>query len=349
MRLSCSLINKLDSSFLTLNIKMLDSKEKQVLVALIGCAIIALSVCIYITMNASSSLREIRNSRIRVINAGSSVEPYFQEWYTNNKDNVGSVETVDLHTTPKTSPQDWNIIAQDIAKSYDNYDAFIILHSPDEIPYTAAALSFMLENTKKPIIMSGEGLIDSLDLASTARIPEVVVASKGNLFRGCKMGPIPGTCVPLTSKNCFNIPEEPFNPMFVNPNVRVLVVKLFPGIDATYLAKFLEDENLAGIVFETCGSMPINEDMLQVISSLAGNGVIMVAASQCGESNYDIDPILMEAGVLSAKDMTAAAAFAKLHFLLANVPERLIIGKLMEKSMRGEMGRMESTLESRLV
>jgi len=315
------------------------------LVALIGCAIIALSVCIYITMNASSSLHEIRNSRIRVLNAGASVEPYFEEWYTQNKDNVGNVETIDLHTSAKTSPQDWNLIAQDIAKSYDNYDAFVILHSPDDIPYTAAALAFMLENTKKPIIMSGEGLIDSLNLASTARIPEVVVASKGNLFRGCKMSPIPGTCMPLNNTNCFAMPNEPFNPMFVNPNVRILVVKLFPGIDAMYLAKFLEDDNLAGIVFETCGSMPISKDILDVISSLSENGVIMVAASQCGETNYGIDPILMNAGVLSAKDMTAAAAFAKLHFLLANVPERRIIGQLMEKGMRGEIGMIVPSLK----
>tara|TARA_R110002050_G_scaffold172207_1_gene304477 strand:+ start:616 stop:792 length:177 start_codon:yes stop_codon:yes gene_type:complete len=42
--------------------------------------------------------------------------------------------------------KDWAIIAEDIGRNYDNYDAFVVLHGTDTMAYTASALSFMLEN-----------------------------------------------------------------------------------------------------------------------------------------------------------------------------------------------------------
>ncbi len=51
--------------------------------------------------------------------------------------------------------EDWVRIAEDIERNYDYYDAFIILHGTDTMAYTASALSFMLENLGKPIILTG--------------------------------------------------------------------------------------------------------------------------------------------------------------------------------------------------
>jgi L-asparaginase/Glu-tRNA(Gln) amidotransferase subunit D len=53
------------------------------------------------------------------------------------------------------TPEDWQHIADDIKAHYDQYDGFVILHGTDTMAFTASALSFMLENLGKPVIVTG--------------------------------------------------------------------------------------------------------------------------------------------------------------------------------------------------
>ena len=50
---------------------------------------------------------------------------------------------------------DWGLIARDIEKNYQDFDGFVILHGTDTMCYTSAALSFMLENLGKTVIITG--------------------------------------------------------------------------------------------------------------------------------------------------------------------------------------------------
>ena len=50
---------------------------------------------------------------------------------------------------------DWAKLAKDIQKYYDRFDGFVILHGTDTMCYTASALSFMLENLGKPVVLTG--------------------------------------------------------------------------------------------------------------------------------------------------------------------------------------------------
>lgn len=81
---------------------------------------------------------------------------------------------------------DWIRIATDIRKAYHNYDGFVVLHGTDTLAYTASALSFMMENLGKPVIITGsqipvaevrsdgmENLIGALITAGNIDIPEV--------------------------------------------------------------------------------------------------------------------------------------------------------------------------------
>lgn len=54
-----------------------------------------------------------------------------------------------------TCTKDWIDMATEIANSYDDYDGFVILHGTDTMAYTASALSFMLENLGKPVVLTG--------------------------------------------------------------------------------------------------------------------------------------------------------------------------------------------------
>ena len=53
------------------------------------------------------------------------------------------------------TPAVWIKLAQEIHQRMDQATGFVVLHSVDNLLYTAAALSFMLQNLTKPIIFTG--------------------------------------------------------------------------------------------------------------------------------------------------------------------------------------------------
>jgi L-asparaginase/Glu-tRNA(Gln) amidotransferase subunit D len=53
------------------------------------------------------------------------------------------------------SQSDWLKIATDVEAHHDTYDGFVILHGTDTMAYTAAGLSFLLHNLRKPVILTG--------------------------------------------------------------------------------------------------------------------------------------------------------------------------------------------------
>ena len=101
------------------------------------------------------------------------------------------------------SPRLWSQLVKIISERYNSYDGFVILHGTDTMAYTASALSFMLENLTKPVILTGsqlpinqlrtdgkENLITSIEIAAaahddgTAIVPEVCIYFSGKLLRG---------------------------------------------------------------------------------------------------------------------------------------------------------------------
>ena len=55
-------------------------------------------------------------------------------------------------------PHYWEMIAECITENYTDYDGFVVLHGTDTMAYTASALSFMLGNLHKPVIITGSQL-----------------------------------------------------------------------------------------------------------------------------------------------------------------------------------------------
>lgn len=52
-------------------------------------------------------------------------------------------------------PADWLRIAEVIRENYDAHDGFVILHGTDTMSYTAAALSYLIQDSPKPIVLTG--------------------------------------------------------------------------------------------------------------------------------------------------------------------------------------------------
>ncbi len=106
-------------------------------------------------------------------------------------------EYAPLMDSSDMTPQDWQHIAEDIKAHYDEYDGFVILHGTDTMAFTASALSFMLENLSKPVIVTGSqiplaelrsdgqiNLLNSLYVAANYPISEVTLFFNNRLYRG---------------------------------------------------------------------------------------------------------------------------------------------------------------------
>ncbi len=323
--------------------------ERTTLIALTVGAI-TMTILTLCLVKAKNRRELILNNRIHVIQAGGNFEHGFLETYEKQKNLFGNFDSVVLEphiNSGELEPGEWNGLVAEIDSKYRSYDAFVIVVGRSTLAYTASALSFMLENLGKPVILVDEEVAPAIKVASSTRIPEVMVFSDGNLIRGCKAVPwsTSGFSSPnypaLTEKTCLRPPSGAYIARGVNPKSKVIVVRMFPGIDAKYINNTMAKEMPNAIVFQMygLGYGPTNDDFLGVITMLAKKGVVMVSVSQVEQMNqpYEANDRFIAAGILDGRDMTTEAAFAKIHYLLANVEDRKLIGSLMSQNLRGEM------------
>jgi L-asparaginase len=280
------------------------------------------------------------------------------------------------------TPKDWLRMAQDIADRYDKYDAFIIIHGTDTMAYSASALAFMFENLGKPVIFTGSmiplidlrndgrnNMLNTLMYASRFDIPEVVLIFNNNVFRGCRSSKvnsnsvrgfaspnfpplgISGVHFDINHKMLLPPPTGAFRLRPINPNHKVVLIKLFPGIDARFLRSILDGNDVHGVVLETfgVGDAPTNKEFLDVIREMGQRGILLVNVSQCimhrvDEHDYQTGTKLAQMGVISGLDMTTEAAIGKLYYLLNNASNQQEALKLIREPLRGELVKTRSSL-----
>ncbi|PIN80498.1 hypothetical protein COV16_00850 [Candidatus Woesearchaeota archaeon CG10_big_fil_rev_8_21_14_0_10_34_8] len=100
--------------------------------------------------NVSECVTSDANSFSLIVN--DSIEIVKKNWGIEIKTKMIELFNVD---SSDMLPENWTILAEKIKESYDDFDAFIILHGTNTMGYTAAALSFALENINKPVILTG--------------------------------------------------------------------------------------------------------------------------------------------------------------------------------------------------
>lgn len=261
-------------------------------------------------------------------------------------------DIIEFNAPQDISPENWNELAMAIFKTYNDYDAFVILHNPETITYTASALAFMLENLNKTVIL-GSNAILAINLAQKYNIPEVVVCDGDRIIRGCRSKriknainspnyPYLGTNdgkIELNVKKILSNPKEPLKFIPVDPNKKIIVFKVFPGVDSKYLLGALKEQKIYGIILESyhSGFTPSDPQFAKLIADAVKNGIIVVSVSQ---NMGDVtDRSLESVGVICGRDMTTEAALAKLYIILSNVEKvsQLMANELMNISMRGEI------------
>lgn len=216
-------------------------------------------------------------------------------------------------------PDVWTEIAYLIRRHYDFYDSFVILHGTDTMAYTASALSFMLQNLSKPVILTGaqlpigvartdarENIITALEIAASQSdgqplVPEVCIyfqnvllrgnrakkkeTSQFNAFRSYNYPPLAEVGVSIEFNfpyiNTPNLASEFWVQTQLDDNVAIL--KLFPGITQNVVRSVLEIKGLRGVVLETfgAGNAPTLPWFLHELKEATERGIVILNVSQC--------------------------------------------------------------------
>lgn len=290
---------------------------------------------------------------------------------------IASWEMIDMDPlldSSNMSVEDWNAIGGIIAQNYDCYDGFVVFHGTDTMAYTASALSFMLENLAKPVIITGsqipicelrsdgkDNIVAALMIAASGLVNEVCIYFSGKLLRGNRatkysaddFRAFKSPNYPLLAEAGISItynnacllqkPREPFTFQRLE-NVPIGVIKVFPGIQFE-LFRNIMTENLKGVVIETFGSGNIpsaGRALLPIIEKAFANGTVVTVCTQCPQGTvhlgtYEASNELMKAGAVSGRDMTTEAAVAKLYYLFSKGYDAKTVCRLMETNLRGEI------------
>jgi L-asparaginase len=276
-------------------------------------------------------------------------------------------------------PRIWIQLAELIGERYEQYDGFVILHGTDTMSYTASGLSFLLENLSKPVILTGsqlpigtirtdgkENLITSIEIAAAESkglpvISEVAIYFEYKLYRGNRTRKY--------NAEHFDAFESPNYPVLAEAGVHINfnevslakpaggslivhheldlnvgILKLFPGISASFVNSVLATPALKGLILETFGSgnAPSCDWLLNSLQAAIQNGLIIVNITQCSAGSvemglYETSSGLERIGVISGRDMTTEAAIAKLMYLLATESEPQVVKSRMQIAIAGEM------------
>jgi len=330
---------------------LLEKRERLFLTIIISLLILAVFVLVLTNPKMRTDEPYKQNAKnILVISAGDFKDELdkLKQFYT-NKDLHYDVQNFIISLD--VSPKDWNVIANVIFDGYNTHDAFVILHNPDTLAYTASGLSFMLENLNKTVVLSTNAIL-AMRIAQEYKIPEVVVVdgNSAEILRGCRTKRIKSfftsPSFPIIGKADNNIvinkdlllipPTEPFKLLPVEPNKKVMVIKLFPGIN---LHDMVKDQRIFGIVLETYdeGDIPTDPKFMETIQGLIRSGTIILNVSQTmsivGDKNG-----LEQVGVIPCGGMTTEAAFAKLYLIISQLSkyDSELVSKLIKTDMRGE-------------
>lgn len=239
---------------------------------------------------------------------------------------VNSLSFDPIVDSSEMSPQIWAKLAEIIEENYVVYDGFVILHGTDTMSYTASALSFMLHNLQKPVILTGsqlplgairtdgkENLLTALEIAAAykndqALVPEVCIYFQDKLFRGNRTTKYnaehfrafrsdnypPLAEVGLHIK--YNYPYIRYTTLSGNFSItrrmddNISLLKIFPGINENVVRSVLEAPGIRGVVLETYGSgnAPTSSWFMKALKDAIDRGVVVINVTQCLAGNVEM-------------------------------------------------------------
>lgn len=223
-------------------------------------------------------------------------------------------------------PEHWLRLAKRIERDYDNYDGFVILHGSDTMAYTASALSFLLYDCKKPIILTGsqlpigmprsdarENLLTTLEIAMARKsngapvITEVCIYFEYDLFRGNRTHKVSaedfdafeslnypklaeaGVHIKYNENALLNGKNRDPHRFEKSVSTEISVLTVFPGMSKAYVNSVLE-QDVKAILLRSFGSgnAPTDPWFLEALRDAIVNGKHIINVSQCNGGSVQL-------------------------------------------------------------
>ena len=264
---------------------------------------------------------------------------------------VDTYQVCNIDSTNIT-PLHWEMITRAIETHYYEYDGFVILHGTDTLAYTAAALSYMIQNADKPIVITGAqrpidmdvtdaktNLIDSFAYAVDDGSCDVCIVFDGKVISGTR-----AKKVNAKSYNAFESINFPYIAIIQDQRVirylpktkpkeelcfyhkmdkAVCVIKLTPGMNPLMLSCIIKQHD--GIVIESfgVGGVPsaLTDEFYRVLDEMPEKTVVMATQVENEGSNMSVyevgKKVKYDFNMMEAYDMTLEATITKLMWLLS--------------------------------
>lgn len=265
------------------------------------------------------------------------------------------IETISPFSLDSTNvrPCDWIKIKETIEREYDEYDGFVICHGTDTMAYTASALSYLIQHSPKPIVITGAqrpidmditdaktNLYDSILFACDYRAHGVCIVFDGKVIAGTRAKKqrtksynafssinYPAIAVIRDGRVVFFIDDKKVEEVCFEEKFcdRVFLLKLIPNI-APSIIDYLSNE-YRGIIIESfgLGGLPNYEERNEFAAAIrrfTDKGGAVVISTQVPNEGSDMTVYEVGASIknglniIEAYDMTTEAAVTKLMWLL---------------------------------
>lgn len=282
-------------------------------------------------------------------------------------DIVAKTQSVFLYgeNTADITPKIWVKLASEIHKQYKKFDGFVVLHGSDNILYTSSAISFLLQNTQKPIVFTGNleasnddrntfhsrkniglkaNFINALQVA-TLKVPEVGIVFgtrfaranqskfvyEGNdLFYTCPTNAAIGKVdfsIRLFDKNIRN-PSGKFK-ISGKLNDNITVIQMHPSFNISRILS--QAKKTDGIIFDLSGYSDIPQQLISVFEKMKPKIPTLLYWPKNQRH------VFKQSNIFVVSEMTKETAVTKFMWVLAQTKDSKKIAKIMRQNLAGEM------------
>jgi L-asparaginase len=276
---------------------------------------------------------------------------------------VDSLQPYSIDSTNIT-PNHWLALAKTIRDNYDNYDGFVVCHGTDTMSYTSAMLSYLVQHSPKPIVLTGSqqpidkedtdgrmNLRDSFLYATYENACDVVIVFQGQVIAGTRAKKIrtksfnaftsvdfpvlgvirDGKVIPYITT-----PKQESATFYDKIDEKVALVTLTPGMNGELLDTYFRLHD--GVVLSGYGTGGIPEgeyyNFYEIISRWEKKGKTLVVTTQVQQEGSDMDVYQVGRGfksrfeLLESYSMTYESIITKLMWILAQSKEDAEVRKL---------------------
>ncbi len=268
---------------------------------------------------------------------------------------ICQVDTLQLLNLDSSNmePKHWVMMVKCIQENYEKYDGFVVAHGTDTMAYTAAGLSYMIQNSQKPIVVTGSqkpidmditdaktNLLDSFTYASDEKSQGVSIVFDGKVIAGTRAKKVrsksynafssidfPSLAVIQDGQIMRYIPMQPYEEevkFYTEMNENIFLLKLIPGITPEILEFVFSKYDAVIVESFGVGGIPISiSETFYGLCRQYPNKTIIMATQVAHEGSdmtvYEVgNEMKTMCSFLESYDMTLESVIAKTMWMLAN-------------------------------